>query len=252
MPIKVSFPLKGRLGNMLFQIAALETYCRKHGFESVYVRSEHSVRYEQNIFSSIKFSDNYPLNCATVKHDYFEYSEIPYVRCNAIIDGQSYYQSEKYFDSNVARELFSINEGTKQKILSLYPEISSYVSLHVRRGDYVNLPNFHPLCSLYYYEQAMKLFPNKTFLVFSDDIPWCKQNLKGENFIFMGNDLEDYEELYAMSLCSDNIIANSTFSWWSAYLNENLQKKVIAPDKWFGNGPSVKDMIPNHWVKLRC
>ena len=235
---------------MLFQVAALETYCRKHGFEPVYVHSEHSVHYEQNIFSSIKFSLNYPPNHRIGKHDSFEYIELPKVHCNSVITGNSYFQSEKYFCPKVVKELFSIKDDLRQKIVSLYPHITHSVSLHVRRGDYLNFKDIHPTCSLEYYHTAMALFPEKNFIVFSDDIEWCKHNLHGNNITYLENNLKDYEELYAMSLCSDNIIANSSFSWWGAYLNENLSKRVVYPKQWFGiKGPNDKDVAPQTWIK---
>jgi hypothetical protein len=250
--MKVSIELKGRLGNLMFQIAALESYCRKHGYEPVYVHSKESIKYQNNIFVNIKFSLNYPENYKIGKWNNFKYTEIPRINCNALIAGECYFQSEKYFDPNIVRELFSIKEDARQKILLLYPEITKYVALHVRRGDYVKYPDHHPLCSLSYYERAMQLFPNKTFLVFSDDIDWCKQNLKNNNLIFVENNLLDYEELHAMSLCSDNIIANSTFSWWGAYLNYNKDKVVVAPKNWFGHSVPVDtiDLCPDSWKKL--
>jgi hypothetical protein len=91
---------------------------------------------------------------------------------------------------------------------------------------------------------------DKEYLVFSDDMEWCKSFFKGK-FDFIND--EDYNELYLMSLCRDNIIGNSTFSWWGAYLNENLFKTVIAPKTWFGPGYShwdTSDLIPENWIKL--
>jgi hypothetical protein len=105
-----------------------------------------------------------------------------------------------------------------------------------------------------YYEQAVKKFNKKSvFVVFSDDIEWCK---KQEFFKTLGNVVfvkdMDYNEMYLMSLCKHNIIANSSFSWWGAYLNMNRRKKVIAPMQWFGpKGPKdLQDLRPDSWITL--
>jgi hypothetical protein len=89
------------------------------------------------------------------------------------------------------------------------------------------------------------------FLVFSDDINWCEENLKLENSIYI-NDEKDYNELYLMSLCDNNIIANSSFSWWGAWLNKNDDKLVVGPTKWFGPAINHKtsDILPDEWIKF--
>ena len=91
----------------------------------------------------------------------------------------------------------------------------------------------------------------KNIVVFSDDIPWCKENLIFDNIIFIeGN--KDYEDLWLMSLCEHNIIANSSFSWWGAWLNENKNKKVVSPLNWFGqqSNTNQSDIVPESWIKI--
>ena len=125
-------------------------------------------------------------------------------------------------------------------------------SIHVRRGDYLGLPNHHPACPLEYYEEAMKqMDDSKIFLVFSDDFGWCKENFTNSNVIFI-EDNKDYIDLFLMTLCQNNIIANSSFSWWGAWLNQNENKKVIAPNKWFGKAiqHNTKDLIPPTWKTI--
>jgi hypothetical protein len=104
-----------------------------------------------------------------------------------------------------------------------------------------------------YYQEAMKHFDDDTlFVVFSDDIDWCKSVFKGDNFIFITNE-QDYVDLYLMSLCKNNIIANSSFSWWGSWLNKNEGKKVIAPSKWFGRAYSdwdTNDIYTKNMIKL--
>ena len=126
-------------------------------------------------------------------------------------------------------------------------------SIHVRRGDYLNSPNHHPTQNMNYYMRAIKEMPkDSVFLIFSDDIKWCKENFPNlpEKFIFVeGN--KDYEDLHLMTHCKNNIIANSTFSWWGAWLNSNSDKIVVAPKKWFGpalKNNDTKDLYCEGWI----
>ena len=119
----------------------------------------------------------------------------------------------------------------------------------------------HPPCEVEYYRQAMEdissQYKGTTFLVFSDDKQWCEENLlplaNKDMFIEFHSNFEDWEEMWFMSLCDHNIIANSSFSWWSSYLNENPHKKVIYPSKWFGPAYAhfdTKDLCPEEWKKI--
>jgi hypothetical protein len=104
-----------------------------------------------------------------------------------------------------------------------------------------------------YYNQAMELAPGEKFCVFSDDIEWCRQNFKGKDIFFMSNEDEIFD-LGAMSKFGNNIAANSSFSWWSSWLNTNTEKKVIVPNKWFGpalaSTHDTRDLIPSDWLKI--
>lgn len=132
------------------------------------------------------------------------------------------------------------------------------VSVHIRRGDYINdekTKNFHGICFKEYYEKAMEIIKSKIdlpiFYFFSDDIEWVKKEYgMKENFVFVSNGkLQDYEELILMSSCTHNIIANSSFSWWGAWLNQNKNKIVIAPKKWVNIEPNPQpNIIPEGWV----
>jgi hypothetical protein len=125
-------------------------------------------------------------------------------------------------------------------------------SVHIRRGDYLRFPNDHPtLLNDYYFKSFDKMKKNTKFIVFSDDITWCKDNIKGNNMFYI-EDETDYVNLILMSLCKHNIIANSSFSWWGAWLNKNKNKKVIAPKIWFGPNKNLntKDLIPNKWITI--
>ncbi|MEZ4195092.1 MAG: alpha-1,2-fucosyltransferase [Candidatus Paceibacterota bacterium] len=136
---------------------------------------------------------------------------------------------------------------------------SPAVALHVRRGDYIKNPRvekeFGP-CSLDFYKNAMaeieKVLPEPTYFVFSDDLPWVKENLPlGNKAVFVkGTGMTDAEDLILMSMCQHNIIANSSFSWWSGWLNPNPNKVVIAPTPWFNLSPYDKNLIPESWLQL--
>jgi len=122
----------------------------------------------------------------------------------------------------------------------------------VRRGDYLSLPDHHPVQELDYYYNAMSLFDENTlFVVFSDDIQWCKHNLK-KNVVFVENDRTE-QDLYLMSLCDNHIVSNSTFGWWGSIMSNNRQSKTIAPKKWFGSSyanNNTQHLYPNSWIVI--
>ena len=127
------------------------------------------------------------------------------------------------------------------------------VSLHIRRGDYLKLQHLHRVLTLEYYKKAIKYFTSEhTFVIFSDDIEWCKSNI-GSYFKYVEYiQDEDYVELFLMSKCQHNIIANSSFSWWGAYLNTYKKKITIAPKKWFGpkGFKNVDDLFLKNWILI--
>lgn len=147
-----------------------------------------------------------------------------------------YYQDPEFFEP-YGRELKSMF-GPKG------PTIDQ-IAIHVRRGDYVNNPFYVDLTETSYYEDAMALFPGCDFLVFSDDIEWCKEYFKGQQFEFSEGNSE-IEDLDLMSSCKGVIIANSSFSWWGAYLSNG---KVVAPQKWYTDGIE-RTKCPKHWTRV--
>jgi hypothetical protein len=175
-----------------------------------------------------------------------------------------YWQSEKYFQAYAAtiRADFSFKQAMMQKNAELADKISGVtaISLHVRRGDYVkNLKTAanHGLCSLDYYRSAIKYVAERVdtpfFFVFSDDPVWVKENLQIDfpcRYIDHNQGAESYNDMRLMSLCKHHIIANSSFSWWGAWLNARNDKIVIAPKKWFANANDVSDLFPEGWVTL--
>lgn len=178
------------------------------------------------------------------------------------LDG--YWQCEKYFlhNSDIIRRDFNIilpqseiNKRWAAKIVC-----SSSVCLHVRRGDYVTNTKanaMHGLCGLEYYHKAiayiLKIVHNPVFFVFSDDMMWTKDNLSipGEVYYIDHNSpAQDYEDLRLMTLCKHFIIANSSFSWWGAWLGNFEDKVIIAPKKWFNQPNVMDDIVPDSWIKI--
>ncbi|OGM91147.1 hypothetical protein A2999_01225 [Candidatus Wolfebacteria bacterium RIFCSPLOWO2_01_FULL_38_11] len=181
---------------------------------------------------------------------------------NVYLDG--YWQNEKYFKDieEIIRKEFTLKNPFNKIISGIAEKISetNSVSLHIRRGDYVKdkiTNQLHGVCSLDYYLNAINRILEKvskpSFFIFSDDIEWAKNNLKlnYSTFFISDNLIKDSEELVLMSKCKHNIIANSSFSWWGAWLNQNPQKIVIAPKQWFKDS-SIKtdDLIPDSWQRI--
>jgi Glycosyl transferase family 11 len=196
----------------------------------------------------------------TEKHFHFD-PEILTAPDNTYLDG--YWQSEKYFrdiDGDIRKE-FSLKEHLDGKNGRLFEEIGSSVSVsvHIRRGDYVtNQRLIHGACSLDYYLKCAEIIhaheEKARFFVFTDDPKWVAENLRlpSSMKIVEGNqDAQGYKDLWLMSACQHNIIANSSFGWWGAWLNANPQKIVLAPKRWFGRGTlDTADLVPDSWRRI--
>jgi len=259
----VSTRLMGGLGNYLFQIANAYAYSKRTNkdlilnMNDIHVVHKGIDTYKNNLFSKLKF-DNLSQNIFNYKYSEpsFNYTEIPVFQGNIHLNG--YFQSEKYFKDykDEILDLFYFDDLTKNLIKQKYSNLlnNDTCSIHIRRGDYLNFPDIHPTQPIEYYRNSILKFDSNTnFLIFSDDIEWCKNNLSNVfgNFTFIeGN--TDYQDLYLMSLCNNNIICNSTFSWWGAWLNNNSSKKVIVPSMWFGpklNNYNTDDVYCVNWEK---
>ncbi len=177
------------------------------------------------------------------------------------LDG--YWQSPKYFEAirDVLLKELTLTMPMSAPAAAYATQIkqSPSVSLHVRRGDYIKNPRvLHEFgaCSESYYKKALETVqqsePNPTYFVFSDDIEWVKANLPvGTTAVYVKDPaITDTEELMLMSLCKHNIIANSSFSWWGAWLNQNPHKIVVAPTPWFDRAIYDPSLIPSTWVAL--
>lgn len=279
----------GGLGNQMFQWAfarALEKVTGMPSFMDMTYFSKHYSRpYELDIFKADvkkvkgffpelmlevfwklrrEFDKKSFLGTYFYEESMFEFDENVFkIGKKAFIHG--FFQSEKYF-KKIEKEIrkdFIFKEEPDMQNKDFLEKINSSnsISLHIRRGDYVEKKRYQKLyanCSLEYYKRGVEYiaqkFENPTLFIFSDDIDWAKENLKlpYKNYFVAHNTGEkSFEDMRLMSSCKHNIIANSSFSWWAAWLNDNPDKIVIAPKKWF-NDESINqsDVISQDWIKL--
>lgn len=179
---------------------------------------------------------------------------------NCYVEG--YFQCEKYFadirDILLHEFTFNIEEPYPNEYLKQIRACENAVSVHLRRGDYVSAGG-KQLSDTAYYSNALRFINQKTsnpvFFVFSDDVAWCEEYFNGmgfdNEFVYVKNQPKAYYDMYLMTLCRHNIIADSTFSWWGAWLNQHEDKIVYAPDVWLpGAGFRMTDVIPDDWVKI--
>jgi hypothetical protein len=230
----------GRLGNQMFQYSFLYNAGKKTGFEIGFDFSKNPQI--ASIFKlEGKNSDKViQKNMAIEKNDfgYFDVSQVP----NGT-DFIGYFQNGRYANESEAdlKRIFTFKDETLEKCYKFIKEFKEkvgkkLVSIHVRRGDYLKIQDAFVLSDLKYYTNALEQIGKDSFcIIFTDDKKWCAENFKHIPNIIMNNNEEI--DLCLMSLCDDNIICNSSFSWWGSWLNENLNKKIIAPSKWFNNGP---------------
>lgn len=177
-----------------------------------------------------------------------------------------YFQCEKYFKNirNILLKEFIIKQEPSNYTKEIKQKIKksqNSCSLHIRRGDFLNEKNsnIHGVCTLEYYENAIKYLEKEekaiNYFIFSDDIEWVKDNLKLENATYIESEEKriPHEDIYLMSLCMHNIIANSSFSWWGAWLNENINKIVIGPKTWFIDkniNNQSNDILCENWIRI--
>ena len=265
--------VQGGAGNQIFQWAAARAYAEKYNteyyFDVSFYKYQDIRKLQLGEFKNITLNimegsvENYgqmtskftpPFSVNSVR-DTFNYEDDV---CNFLPSNNEpydilvlngYWQSEKYFKEfeGIIRKELMLDFNLDVPYLK-----NNTVSMHIRRSDYLNSNGYHPVQNMSYYENAIDYISDYDhILVFSDDIQWCKDNLKFKNMIFMEN-FSDIQDMYIMSQCTNNIIANSSFSWWGAWLNENKNKKVIAPNKWFGDHVNINqsDIVPENWIKI--
>jgi len=269
--------LFGRLGNQMFQFAGTYGIARKLNYDvtfpmenmiegqyeefkdgvtryctfdlpKVFTLKKDILRPKENIFPSLEYE---------VQEPHFHFNEQFFsIPDNADLKG--YYQTEKYFEhvKEEILELFTFKLDIQSEANKLFPKLTTEtVSIHLRIGDYKGLENFHPICSPEYYSNAIKLFSDKEyhFIIFSDDVNYCKELFGEQENIHYINNVDPYIDMCLMSMCNHNIIANSSFSWWAAYLNKNKNKLVVAPKQWFGPAyyfHDTNDLYCKEWIVI--
>jgi len=252
----ISSIIKGRLGNQLFQIATAHSLSLDIRSQAIFPTTvvgasptpSEKDNYRTNILRNIKYSDDLGQINQIWREPSFCFTEVPKID-NLLLDG--YFQSERYFLHNKQdiKNLFSSTDAINQKVCSRGYD-DSCVAIHVRRGDYVNLSHIHTNLAEHsnYYQDAVSMFPDHHKVIFSDDVEWCKKKFgTGCTFVSTGDDVLDF---YLMSAIDNKIIANSSYSWWAAWLGEGDESKIVAPDSWFKNSTDTSDLIPKRWTRI--
>ena len=237
-----NFGSNGRLGNQLFQYAFMFSLSKQNNYEMCLPSTNINYYQNYNYYKSNSSLCQKNITQNKFKEKFFHY-DINFPNYIDNCDYSGYYQSYKYF-KQYKKELIESLKFKQKNITKSELDYSKIVSIHIRRGDYVNNKT-HETFSFEFLNTSKKHFDNKKYLVFSDDIEWCKKMNIGDYYAENNNDCID---LYQMTLCKSSIIANSSFSWWGAYLSE--KEKVIAPKKWFNNNSNVDDLYCDGWIKL--
>ena len=259
----------GRLCNQMFQYSALKGLASRIGADIIIpyypdavddgignmLRSELFDSFDLKVKTGLLNNGHAPV----VQERFFHFDEELFNHCPDHVSLQGYFQTEKYFKhiEDQIRSDFTFKDEILNPCREMISTLDNPIALHVRRGDYVKNSINHPVCSLEYYKAALDHFDSdRTVVVFSDDSVWChdEPTFSDDRFIISEND-DNRVDLCLMSLCNDFIIANSTYSWWGAWLSSNKNKKVIAPAQWFGNegytkDHNTKDVIPETWMRI--
>lgn len=240
----------GRMGNFLFQVATAIGYAATHKLEfTVPNVTSNPLSNPVYLPHLINPHWNSRLPFVTLEEQGHAFQELPFQeewrgQRNVILDG--YWQTEKYFlhCRQLVLDAFGYPWQCRQ----------GFVSVHVRRGDYLRLRHKHPPVPAAWYNDAMDRFPDCFFHFFSDDIQWCKDTFGGRpRVVFSRNQNDPEQDLIEMSQCEHHICSASTFSWWGAWLNRNPAKKIIIPKEWFvpgSTGLDTSDIVPSSWIKV--
>jgi len=270
----------GRLGNQMFQFASTLGISNRLGFDAKFP-IENCLNYQESGPFDPEIGRCMPVkcdltDCFNISPEYFipqrhinqelfyhenkfgYNTETEFLSDNTSLSG--YFQTDKYFSESrdliLSQFIFknTYSDSAESYIQTIRENNKNAViaSIHVRRGDYTMFPDHHPPCSKEYYEHSVNHIKEIigaeskiVFLVFSDDHSWCRTQFTGDEYVVvdLGN---SFSEMCLMSLCDHNIIANSSFSWWGAWLGKNSNRTVIAPSKWFGH------LIPKDTSDVYC
>ena len=270
----------GRLGNQMFQYAALRGIAAKRGYDWCIPPDTYDHKDNYGLFETFEMTNVKESNIGFVSGDCIQENNHCFIpeffdECpdNVSLDG--YYQTEKYF-THIEKEIHDDFTFKKNYLIPCQEYINSLSSppifLHIRQSDNIGREQYHPILSIEFFENALKQFSEDTLcFVFTDDMEWCKSQefFKQERFLFneknerysyqnidgtgkLQNTLLPQIDLCLMSLCSGGIIANSSFSWWGAWLQNN-RGKIIAPNSkvWFGSAMThldTSDIVPKRWI----
>lgn len=273
----------GRFGNQLFQYAALKGIAANMNFEYTIppVVNKQTQHHNYGLFECFSLSSDKNVgwleNENVIKESFFHFDEYLFNNCSDDVNILGFFQSEKYFNhiEDVIRKDFTFHPSILEPCIDMIKSFdTSPIFLHVRRGDsslddrgfkwaYTECADQHPPQPISYYEKALTYFSDDTpVIVFSDSPEWVKEQKLFSSDRFLVSVPEDkypdgsyvpYVDICLMSLCSGAIIANSSLSWWGAWLQTNSTKKIIAPKMWFGsayNFQDTKDLYCDNWVVL--
>ena len=282
----VTCNLKGGLGNQLFQIFATISYGKKYKRTVIFpysqelrtgtIRNTYWHSFLEGLLHFTTYGENmYKLNTelmgySVLREQGFHFQNLANVaRNNVMLDG--YYQSYKYFENDIEfiYQQISLNnrkQQIKDKTISYFVGDVN-ISMHFRIGDYKAIQEYHPIMTYQYYKKALYEIvkrnegKNTNILYFHETmdtndvntiIDELKQEYSSVQFTRVKDDLSDWEQVLLMSCCDHNIIANSTFSWWGAFFNNNSNRIICYPSLWFGNKlpHNTHDLFPSDWVKI--
>jgi hypothetical protein len=260
----------------MFQYSGLRGLAAKNGYSWLIPPPNNYGDSNYGLFECFKMgsvkSENFGnQNCQSIATGCFHFNQDFFNHCPDNVNIHDYFQTEKYFKhiEEVIRKDFTFQNEIMAACLEIMNEYEDPIFIHVRRGDYVNQPENHPVCPKSYYDEALKLFPDSMpVFVFSDDLEWCRENFTDDRFLIptenpLYNHLADtndgkvksfipYYDLCMMTLCTGAIIANSSMSWWGAWLQSG-EGKVVVPKPWFGvnyDHYDMSDFFPEHWIEL--
>lgn len=270
--------LMGGLGNQLFQIFATIAYAFKHNhifsFPDSKMLANRSTYWTNFLSPLMKYTiDPNPSLNIRYNETGFHYQELPKIAENQNMFIIGYYQSYKYFEEYYDKicNLIKLDESKKEVYIKYPKEYLKMISMHFRIGDYKHIPNCHPVMPYQYYKNALQFimdnentwstvevlyfceFENNAEVLLIIDI--LKKDFPFLQFTKAEDSANDYEQMLMMSLCKHNIIANSSFSWFSAYFNNNEDKIICYPNKniWFGKAMKdyiMKDLFPEKWIEI--
>ena len=270
----------GRLGNQMFEYAAIRGIAAKHGYEWMIPTPDRKGIENYSLHECFKLSPERKEGVIDNQHltePYFHFCEELFEQCPDNVNLHGFFQSWRYFDhiADTIREDFTFHDEHLKPCQEMIQSVKEPIMLHVRRGDpnltdvrgfkwsYTQCGSMHPVQPVEYYEKALAEFPeDQPVIVFSDSIDWVKEQefFAGDRFLlsepqdkYADGSFTPYADLCLMSLCSHAIIANSSMSWWGAWLQTNPSKKVIAPKMWFGPdyaNKDTKDLYCPKWIVL--